>query len=120
MTEELITTEVRSTSTGVRGRCITSARTNHWVIDEPAAYGGPGEEVTPGEVFLGGIVGCGVLLVESFAAKDGAPIRSVKGTIKGIRKKADPSWFIEIQIGFEIAGAEAKAAEALVERFKAS
>ncbi len=120
MTEEMLSTEVRSTSTGVKGRCITSARTNHWVIDEPAFHGGPGEEVTPGEAFLGGVLACGVLLVESFAAKDGAPVRSVKGTIKGIRKKADPSWFVEVQLGFEVAGVDRKSAEGLVERFKAS
>lgn len=120
MADEMLFTEVRSASTGVKGRCITSARTNHWVVDEPTFHGGPGEEVTPGEVFLGGVIACGVLLVESFAAKDGAPVRSVKGTIKGIRKKADPSWFVEIQIGIEVSGADAKTAEALVERFKAS
>ena len=120
MTEELVFTEVRSTSTGVKGRCITSARTNHWVVDEPVFHGGPGEEVTPGEVFLGGVIACGVLLVESFAAKDGAPVKSVKGAIKGVRKKADPSWFLEIQLRFEIAGVDAKTAEGLVERFKSS
>jgi len=120
MPEELLVTDVRSTSTGVKGRCITSARTNHWVIDEPAFHGGPGEEVTPGEVFLGGVIGCGVLLVESFAAKDGKPLSSVKGIIKGIRKKADPSWFVGIELKFELAGVDAKGAEALVERFKSS
>jgi uncharacterized OsmC-like protein len=120
MAEELLFTEVRSTSTGVKGRCITSARTNHWVIDLTPIHGGPGEETTPGEVFLGGVIGCGVLLVESFAEELKLPLGGVKGTIRGARTKADPSWFTSIELGFELSGVDASQAEALVGKFKSS
>lgn len=120
MTEELLFTEVRSTSTGVKGRCITSARTNHWVIDLTAIHGGPAEELTPGEVFLGGVIGCGVLLIESYGGELKVPLRGVKGAIKAARTKADPSWFTAIDLRFELSGVDAKQAEALVEKFKGS
>ena len=116
--EELLLTNARSTSTGVKGRCVTSARTNHFVIDEPAFNGGPGEAITPGEVFLSGVIGCGVLLVESFAHKDGLPVRRVNGTIQGQRKKSNPADFIAVNLSFEIEGVSQKDAEALVEKFK--
>jgi uncharacterized OsmC-like protein len=115
---ELLLTDVRSTSIGVKGRCVTSARTNHVVIDEPAFNGGPGEAMTPGEVFLSGVIGCGVLLVESFAHKDQLPVRKVKGSIQGVRKKSNPADFISVNLSFEIEGVGQKDAEALVEKFK--
>lgn len=117
--EELLLTDVRSTSIGVKGRCVTSARTNHVVIDEPAFNGGPGEAMTPGEVFLSGVIGCGVLLVESFAHKDGLPIRKVEGSIQGVRKKSNPADFIAVKLSFELQGVPQADAEALVEKFKA-
>ena len=119
MSEDLLYTEVRSTSTGVKGRCITSALTNHWVIDLTPIHGGPGEETTPGEAFLGGVIGCGVLLVESFAGEMKLPLARVQGSIKAARTKADPSWLTSIELGFELSGVDSKQAEALVGKFKA-
>jgi uncharacterized OsmC-like protein len=118
--EELLLTNARTTSIGVKGRCVTSARTNHVVIDEPPFHGGPGEAMTPGEVFLSGIMACGVLLVESFAHKDKLPVRKVSGSIQGVRKKSNPADFIGVNLSFEIEGIGQKDAEALVERFKGS
>lgn len=119
MADDLLFTEVRSTSTGVKGRCITSARTNHWVIDLTAIHGGPGEETTPGEAFLGGVIGCGVLLIESFAGDLKLPLARVQGSIRAARTKADPSWFTAVDLRFELSGVDAKQAETLVGKFKA-
>lgn len=116
--DELLLTNARSTSTGLKGRCVASARTNHFVIDEPAFNGGPGEAVTPGEVFLSSVIGCGVLLVESFAHKDGLPLKKVSGTIQGRRKKSNPADFIGVDLAFEIEGVGQKDAETLVEKYK--
>ncbi len=119
MAEELLVSEVRSQSIGVAGRCLNSARTNHFVIDDPHYNGGPGEEITPPEAFLAGISGCGVLLVEKFAAQDGIALGKVVCTIQGIRTAADRANFREIRLKFEIAGADPARAEALVERYRA-
>jgi uncharacterized OsmC-like protein len=74
MSDDLLVTQVSSPE-GEKGRSMSGARTNHFVIDEPAYNGGPGEAVTPAESFLAGVSACGVLLVESFAARDGVPLR---------------------------------------------
>lgn len=118
MSDDLLVTRVRSRSTGIPGRCIASARQNHFVVDEPAFGGGPGEAVTPGEAFLGAVAACGVLLVESFARKDGAAIAGVEASIEGVRAKDDPSKFLRVTLRFEVRGASQAQAEALVEKFK--
>lgn len=119
MAEELLVSEVRSQTIGVKGRCLNSARTNHFIIDDPHYNDGPGEEVTPPEAFLAGISGCGVLLVEKFAVQEGSPLRKVECLIQGIRSTTDRANFKEIRLRFEIAGADPKRAEALVEKYKA-
>jgi uncharacterized OsmC-like protein len=118
MSEELLVTTVQSRSTGVKGRSLNGARTNHFVIDEPAYNGGPGEAATPAEVFLAGVSGCGVLLVESFAHKDGIALKGVQAWIEGIRTKANPERFRKVNLRLELAGVDQKQAEALVEKFK--
>jgi uncharacterized OsmC-like protein len=119
MGEELLVNTIRSQTVGVRGRCLASARDQHLVIDEPAYMGGPGEAMSPAEAFLSGVCGCGVLLVESFAHKDGLPVMHVSATIEGIRAKDKPMDFKEVRMAFEVRGVGQKEAEALVERFKA-
>lgn len=118
MADDLLVTAVRSQSTGVKGRSLAGARTNHFVIDEPAYNGGPGEAATPAEVFLAGVSGCGVLLVESFAHKDGVPLKGVSARIEGIRTKVNPERFQRVNLWFELSGVDQKQAEALVEKFK--
>lgn len=104
MSEELLTNRVRSYSTGIPGRCLNEARTHHFVIDEPAYAGGPGEEITPAEAFLAGVSGCGVLLVEAFARKANVPLQRVEATIEGVRRARDPSRFERVDLSFEMVG----------------
>src|SRR5208283_430843 len=52
--------EVRAASTDVFGRVMCSVRNHHYVIDGPEQNGCPGEEVTPGELFLSAVAACGV------------------------------------------------------------
>lgn len=121
MSNDLLLTDVRSrTLPGVAGRSLNSARTHHFVIDEPAAYGGPGEELTPAEVFLSGVSSCAVLLVEAFARKDSVPLREVRAHIQGVRLKDDPANFRELRLTLELYGVEDRAGRALVEKFKSS
>ena len=119
MPEELLITEVRSQSIGLQGRCLNSARTHHFVIDDPHYNGGPGEEITPPEAFLSGISGCAVLLVEKVALEEKLPLKKVEATIQGIRAPANRANFKEIRLSFLITGLDTKQSESLVERFKA-
>lgn len=118
MTDELVINKVSAQSTGIHGRCIASARTNHFVIDEPVSNGGPGEAVTPAESFLGGVVGCAVLLIETFARQSNYPLKRATGSIEGIRTKADLANFQEVRLRIELRGVNSEQADDLVERFK--
>jgi uncharacterized OsmC-like protein len=119
MSEELLVTRVRSQTVGIPGRSLATARQHHFVIDEPAYAGGPGEALTPAEVFLAGVSGCGVLLVESFARKDGIPLQKAEASIEGIRTADDPANFREVRLSFRLTGVTAQQGETLVEKFKA-
>lgn len=116
---DLLVTRVRSqTLSAIAGHCINSARTNHFIIDDPAYAGGPGEELTADEVFLSGISACGALMVARMARADSIPYERVETNIEGIRLKSDPTTFQKIDLRFTIAGMDRQAAEGLVERFK--
>lgn len=119
MADELLLTQVRSQTIGIPGRSLNSARTNHYVIDEPAYNGGPGEGVTPAEAFLSGVSACGVLLVESFARKANVPLQKVEAEIEGVRTLSDPANFQRINLRFELTGPTQAQAEQLVDQYKA-
>ena len=55
MAELTLGYQVRSYSSGTRGRALVNARTHHWVAD-----GSGGEAVGAGELFLSGIAACAV------------------------------------------------------------
>lgn len=118
MADDLLITRAASHSTGVPGRCLNAARSNHFVIDEPAYLGGPGEAPSPAETFLAGVSSCGVLLVEKFAREEGVPTRAIACRIEGVRTKDKPADFREVRVRFEIAGCDAAKASHLVERYK--
>lgn len=119
MSDELLVTQVRSRTTGEPGRSLATARDQHFVIDEPAYNGGPGEAITPAEVFLSGVSACGVLLVESFARRDGVALKHADATIEGVRRRDDPANFQYAKLRFELVGPSQAEAERLVEAYKA-
>lgn len=113
-----LVTTVRSATTGVAGRSVNQARQHHFVIDEPAYAGGPGEEVTPAEAFLAGVSACGVLLVDSFARGEGLELRRAEAAIEGVREEEDPSIFRSVRMSFSLEGVDAETGHRLVERYK--
>lgn len=120
MSTQLLINHVEScTIPGMPGRSINSARTNHWIIDEPSHGGGPNEEITPAESFLAGISACGVLLVQSAAHQAGIPLARAKATIEGVRDPAAPTDFQRIDLHFELAGPTEEQARRLVETYQA-
>ena len=118
MSEETLVNRVLSRNSAVPGRSVNSARTHHFVIDEPAHAGGPGEEITPAEAFLSGVSACGVLLVEGYARDEGVPLRAVEATIEGVRMRSDTSRFAAIRLRFRLDGPDQAQAEALVGRYQ--
>ncbi len=52
MGDRYITAQVQTYSSGTPGRALCSARTNHFVADDLAAHGGPGEALNAAELFL--------------------------------------------------------------------
>ena len=114
---------IRATSTETFGRVLASARTQHLVVDGPAANGCPGEAIGPAELFLGGVASCGVELIQVLARQEDVPLRSVHCTIAGYRDpnappRPDVSLFNSVDIKFELGGVSQEQGQDLVERFK--
>ena len=89
MSEKLHTVSVRSYNTGNNGRCVTSVRTNHFVVDDPDYTGGPSEAVTAGEAFFSGVTACAVLMLERLAREKGDPLKWVDVTLDATRDLED-------------------------------
>ena len=106
---------VRSYSSGVLGRSLNSARTNHFVLDSPS---GPNEALTNGEAFLAGVSSCGVTLIEKYAHEIGVPVTGMQVEIEGIRSNAEPNRFQSVNVRFEIRGIDQSQAEHLVETWR--
>lgn len=118
MPEDQVIDRVRSFTTSIPHRSINSARTNHFVIDEPVHAGGPGEAITPTESFLAGVSACGALLVESRALADGVPLHRLEVGIEAVRNKATPNVFERVNLHFEMVGPTPAQAQQLVEYYQ--
>lgn len=103
--------KVRSYSTGIPGRSLNQVGSHHFVIDGPT---GPAEEIAPGDAFLSGVSGCGVLLVQRTAAEQEIAVGNIEATIEGIRDEEDPSWFQRVRLHFTLEGVDQATAEQLV------
>jgi len=70
--------EARAASTDIFGRVMCSARNHHFVIDGPEQNGCPGEEITPGELFLSAVASCGVELIQVLSKSEGIPLKGIE------------------------------------------
>jgi len=112
-----------SRSTDTFGRVMTGTRNHHFVIDGPVANGCPGEEVTPGELFLSAVAACGAELVQVIARQEEIPLKSVVATIRGIQDRSNParqdySVFNKVMMEIQLTGVTEEQGAALVEGFK--
>ena len=114
MSEQYLSTKVRSYSSGLVGRSLNTARNQHFVIDSPTV----GEALGSGEAFLAGVSSCGVTLIEKYALEKKVPVKGMQVAIKGIRTNAEPNRFHSISVSFEIWGVSQGQAEELVEIWK--
>ena len=115
--------EAQAASTDVFGRVLCKVRNHHFVIDGPEQNGCPGEEVSPGEVFLSAVASCGVELVQVLAKSGGIPIAGIEVSIRGSMDRSKPvrpdvSLFNSVKLHFELEGIAEKDAKQLVETFK--
>jgi uncharacterized OsmC-like protein len=110
-------------STELFGRVLCNARNHHFVVDGPLQNGCPGEEITPGELFLSGIAACGVELVQVIAKERNLPLPAIKVTIRGILDRSQPvrqdvTVFNRIWLQFSLKGLTTDQSNQLVETFK--
>ena len=110
-------------STDTFGRVLVSARDQHIVVDGPVANGCPGEAITPAEMFLSGVAGCGVELIQVLAKSSGVPLTSVQVAIEAQQDRANPvrpdvSLFNQVKIDFALGGVSDQQADELVSQFK--
>jgi len=115
--------DVAARTTDVFGRVLCQARTHHFVVDGPVQNGGPGEELTPPDVFLSAVSSCGVELVQVIARDTKVNIGPVSVAIHGIvdrsrQARTDVTLFNTITVDFTVHGTDSASAAALVEGFK--
>ena len=114
MSEQYVSTTVKSYSSGIVGRSLNTARNQHFVIDSPTI----GEAVSSGEAFLSGVSSCGVTLCEGAARQMGVPLRRMEVTIDGLRERQNPTSFARIDMTFTLYGVDQEQADAVVQRYK--
>src|SRR5437867_1135628 len=110
--------QARSTETF--GRVLCSSRNHHVVIDGPIQNGCPGEEITPGEMFLAAIAACGAELVQVIARQQDVPLQAASATIKGLQDRSNParsdfSVFNSVHLQFHLKGVTEEQGAQLVE-----
>jgi uncharacterized OsmC-like protein len=116
------TLTVSSASTGIKGRCVTSARTNHFVVDDVDYVGGPNEAITAGEAFFSGLTACAVLMLQRLSREKEYPLSGVSVALDATRdtEKAHEvhSIYDRVHMMFELAGVDRAQAKDLVEMYQ--
>jgi uncharacterized OsmC-like protein len=113
---------VRAQTTRTFGRVLTSARNHHVIVDGPVQNGCPGEELTPPEIFLGGVAACGAELIQVIARDEKVPLSAVDVSIHGIvdrgsQPRGDVTLFTSVRIDITLEGVDPARAAMLVEGF---
>jgi uncharacterized OsmC-like protein len=124
MSDRYITAQVQTYSSGTPGRALSSARTNHFVIDDMASHdhGGPGEAINAAELFLSGITGCAVLMMERLARANNLPLKrthvSMEGSIDTQAQREGPPVLDSARMKFTLVGLTNAQAKELVDTYK--
>lgn len=110
-------------STDLFGRVAVKARHQEIVIDGPAENGCPGEELTPGEAFLGGVAACGVELIQVIARHREVALAGVEAKISGRFDPENPvrddvTVFESVRLDLTLYGVGDEDAASLVRSFK--
>jgi uncharacterized OsmC-like protein len=116
--------QIQAGLTDTFGRLICDTRHHHFVVDGPAHNGCPGEALTPPEIFLAGIISCGVELVQVFAREKNLSLRSATGVIsatldRSSQERSDLTLFNSVRLDFTLTGVSHDEGHQLVDAFKA-
>ena len=114
---------VNARSTDTFGRVLCNTRDQHFVTDGPVQNGCPGEAVGPAELFLAGVAGCGVELMQVIAKEQQVALKSVVVDIEGRMDRSNPvrsdvSLFNAVHMRFHLRGVSDAQGADLVDRFK--
>jgi uncharacterized OsmC-like protein len=120
----MLTWQAETSSSGMAGRALGRVRTNNFLVDDYAfaPYNGPGEEPGPAELFLSGITGCAVLMLERIARAEGLPLARVRASIEASRDpdvvRDGPPVLDRARLTLAYAGLTREQAGQLTETFK--
>ena len=114
---------VKARSTDTFGRVLCNARNQHFVADGPVQNGCPGEAVGPAELFLAGVAGCGVELMQVIAKEQQVALTHVAVEIEGRMDRSNPvrtdvNVFNSVHMHFQLRGVDDAQGADLVDRFK--
>jgi uncharacterized OsmC-like protein len=111
---------ITSATIGLFGRYLLSAGKNHFVSDQRAAAGGPGEAISAGELLLSSLGSCSLGLIQKTAAEQGIALREAGTEVSFRRHATDPTRYEWIRIAVRLSGVNASEAEVLVGAFTAN
>jgi uncharacterized OsmC-like protein len=116
--------DIAARSTDIFGRVLASARNHHFIVDGPIQNDCPGEEITPGEMFLSAVASCGVELMHVIAKNEKLPLDRVVVKIhawndRTKQSRTDFNTFNSVRLDVTVWGANMAQATTLVDGFKA-
>ncbi len=118
MAEPTLAYEAQSTTSGISGRAICTARNHHWVSDDT----GSGGAVGAGELFCASLAACAVNLVGRVAAAEDKTFGWMEVKVGAYRDMEKPlgdiSLYDAVRIDFEMWDVSDAAAEFLVKAWK--
>ncbi len=83
MAPSLATASLQARLTANPGRAVVSARGHHFIVDSPAALGGPNEEVNPIDLLLSALATCGTFVCETAAREMGIALAGITVAVAG-------------------------------------
>ena len=107
----------KTSSSGIQGRAIVSARNHHLVSDDSE-----NEEFRSGELFLGGIGACAVNMIGRIARTDDVPLIWIDVAVDSYRDRDKPqgelSLYDQINVHFQLWGVSDEQGTYLVDLWK--
>ncbi|OZI74874.1 OsmC family protein [Bordetella genomosp. 12] len=105
---------LRSTTIGLQGRYLLSARDQHLVADATPSRGGPGQAWLAAELLLAALATCAQAVIESSAREQAVVLRCVRVHGEAEADEARPGHYAFVRLDFELEGATQEEARALV------
>ncbi len=119
MAPELKQSRAVAETLGVPGRIVAGARGRMMLIDSTAGRSGvEPDALTAGETFLAALIGCGAVIVEATARKEGIDIEKAVFSATSSRYSDQLAKYTAIDIEVEVIGATQAEAEALVKVYQ--